>query len=240
MVKRIISVTVGSPMGFKVNNEDLNDTLTLTVLIEALKVYHHGQYVVGYDTLFVDKPHYHIHWASAKSVAEGSIKVFRSTLGKKYPSLTKADKLYTGQDLPSANPIHWLAYAVKEEIVDLSTIPITDELKIIAKSCLENKRQQKVASEKYENIKKEKQDFKNKMLQYVQSRYQEVEIPLIHQQSGFHKHYVIHSLVVKFLLEEEKYGSLKKHFIDSYVMYCNIKIFKLDEFQIIMKLYQIS
>jgi len=159
---RITEVKIGSPMGFKVN---IGERVDLNVLVDDLKTYHGGKYIIGKDTMFIDTPHYHIHWFSVKVVTAGALKTFRSTLTKKLTWLTKSDKLYTGQEIDSADPDRWLAYCIKEELISVTGYEVTDKIEILRKASLENKRQNKVYSEKKAVIEKEKKDFKNKMLE---------------------------------------------------------------------------
>lgn len=233
---RIQNVKVGDPMGFKVNITAETD---LDKLIELLKCYHGGAYVIGKDTSFIETPHYHIHWFSVKIVTANALKVFRSTLKQKCDWLSRADKLYTGQDCESADPKRWIAYCIKEEYVKSSSIEITDEIKILSKSAFENKRQNKVYSEQKKNEEKEKKEFKAKMLKFVKENLDSYNIPDIYK-NAFHDGYKIHLLVTKFLKENDKVNSLKKHIIDSYVMYCNIHINGWDEYKILANLYLIK
>lgn len=230
---RIKNVVVGSPMGFKLNEDS---GVELDELINLLKVYHGGAYVVGYDTSFVDRPHYHIHWFSVKVVSEGALKTFRSTLTKKLTNLTRGDKLYTGQDLTAADGDRWIAYAIKENYVKSETIEITEQQKILAKASYENKRQNKVYSEQKANVEKEKKEFKNKVYEYVKDNLESYEIPDMYKNKVKDTDKV-RLLVIKFLMEQDRTGSLKKAFIDNYVMYCNIKINNWDEFKVLGNIY---
>ena len=230
---RIENCIVGSPIGFKIN---LSDELILDDMINALKVYHGGKYVVGKDTSFGVTPHYHIHFLSVKNVTANALKAFRTALGKKTTYLTRSDKLYTGQDLPSADPERWFAYALKEEIIKIEGISHTPTLEVLRKSSFENKRQNKVYSEKKENEEKAKKDFKNKMLEYVKAKVHDYEIPDLYKNT-IGKQHIVRLLVIRFLMENEREGSLKKGIIDSYTMYCNIKIYEWDEFKVMGNIY---
>lgn len=223
MVKNI---PVGFPLGIKINLEDLSDELTLEHLVEQFKCYHQDKYVIGYDTLYVEKPHYHIHFLSAKDTSEGAIKVFRTALKKKYPHLPKSFRFYTGQDLPTANTQNWLAYCIKEKLIKANNIEVTDEMVIEAKSHLEVKRLKKIHSEKKVTEQKEKQDFKEKMFAYVlqhQPDYQSVGTPYYaNEQKSFEV------TCIKYLIENNKYGSIKKIFLGQYYLeyktkYCSDK-----------------
>lgn len=230
---RIQNVKIGDPMGMKVNITPETD---LNKLIELLKVYHGGCCVIGKDTSFIETPHYHIHWFSVKVVTANALKVFRSTLKQKCDWLSRSDKLYTGQDCESADPRRWIAYCIKEEMVETRGIEITEEIKILSKSAFENKRQNKVYSEQKKNEEKEKKEFKAKLLSYVKENLETYVIPDMYK-NVYHDGYKTHLLVVKFLKENDKVNSLKKHIIESYVMYCNIHIHNWDEFKILGNIY---
>lgn len=230
---RIVNCVVGSPMGFKVN---ISDDLKLDDIVDALKVYHGDKYVIGKDTSFGVTPHYHIHFLCVKDVTANALKVFRTALGKKFTYLGKTDKLYTGQDLPSADSERWFAYAVKEEIVKIEGISHTPTLEILRKSSFETKRQNKVYSEKKANEEKEKKEFKDKILEYVKFHLPEYVIPDKYKNT-INDMQKTRCLVIKFLMENGKTGSLKKGIIDSYVMFCNIHIYGWDEFKVLGNLY---
>lgn len=231
---RIKDCSIGDPMGFKVNE---SPDLVLKDIIDALAIYHGNCYVVGYDKSFVDTPHYHINWLCVKPVSESARKVFRNSMGKKFPYLQKSDKLYTGEILPSADNDRWIAYAMKETLIEISGIELTENIKILAKSCFENKRQNKVYSEKKVNEEKEKKDFRNKLLSYVKLSYDSYEIPDMYKQNGFGDAHKVKLLVIKFLKENQREGSLTKSHIDRYTMYCNIHLFEWDEYQIMKNVY---
>lgn len=235
---RITKVVVGSPMGFKVNICSELTEVVLNSLIDSLKVYHGGKYVVGKDTMFKVTPHYHIHWLSVKEVSESAMKVKRNAMGKEFDFLTRADKLYTGQELESADPNRWLSYCIKEQLVKSDGIEITDEIKKLALVALETKRQKKVYSEKKEVETKEKNDFKKKLCEYVKNRLfnEDVKIPEQYAKVIGSKD-IVKLSVIKFLMMNGKEGSLKKGIIDSYVMYCNIHIFEWDEYKVLGNLY---
>lgn len=239
MVKRITDVKVGDPMGFKLLEEDCRPD-TLDKVLDALEVYHGGKYIVGKDVNcgLVGKPHYHIHWFSVKDVKEGALKTFRSSLGKKIPELTKGSRLGTGQDLPSADPNSWLGYAIKETQVKVSGYSITDEILVHAQSHLQLKAMKKVHGEKLQNQKKEKQEFKDKLLAYVKEELPRYEIPSVHLNNFKSSDYTkIKLLVIKYLKESQREGSLKRGLIDTYVMYCAIHILHWDEYSIANYVY---
>lgn len=209
---RITKVIVGSPMGFKVNICSELNGVVLNSLIKSLEVYHGGSYVVGKDTLFGVKPHYHIHWYSVKDVSESAIKVKRNSLGKEFSWLTKSDKIYTGQDLESANPNQWLAYAIKEKLVENKGIEITAEIEKLASVSLETKRQKKVYSEKKALDEKEKKEFKFKMFDSIKKDFPDLE-SYGSEYYGANEEDVFYELCIGYLMSNSKYGSMKMNFL---------------------------
>lgn len=220
MVKE--KIPIGFPMGIKVNVEDLKEGLTVEKLVELSKVYHNNSYVVGYDTLYVDKPHYHIHFASAKETSEGAMKTFRSNVIKKaFPHISSSLRFYTGQDLPSADICNWYAYALKEQTYLISNIKVTEQMEIEGKSHLEVKKLKKIHSEKKNNDIKEKKEFKNKMFEYIKKHISNFD-------DKGDEYYGNEQLAfdiscIKFLMEEDKYGSMKKLFLRQYYLEWKIK-----------------
>lgn len=136
---KIKEIVVGTPMGIKVNESELVNGLSLETLVEMTSCYHGGKVIIGKDTQFCEQPHYHIHWFSVKETSEGAIKTFRSNVIKKsYPHVSKSFRIYTGQQLDSADSNMWLGYCIKETLVR-SDYAITEEIKVCASSQLQLK-----------------------------------------------------------------------------------------------------
>jgi hypothetical protein len=220
MVKQLIPI--GFPLGIKVNQDELTEGLTLEKVIELTKVYHGNHYVIGYDTLYVEKPHYHIHFLSAKETSVNAMKTFRSNVIKKtFPHISKSFRFYTGQDLPSANVSNWFAYALKEQTQLISNIEVTEQMIIEAKSHLEVKKLKKIHSEKKSNDIKEKKEFKDKMYDYIKktiSNYDDKG-----DEYYGNEHLAFDVSCIKFLMDNEKYGSMKKLFLRQYYLEWKIK-----------------
>lgn len=209
---RIQNCVIGSPLGFKVN---ISSELKLDDIVDAFSVYHGGKYVIGKDTSFIDTPHYHIHFLCVKDVTMNALKVFRTTLGKKITYLTKADKIYSGQDIPSADSERWFAYALKEEIVKIEGISHTPTLEVLRKSAFENKRQNKVYSEKKTNELKEKKDRKAKMFEYVKMHIENYDDKNNELYYGNEK-LAFQVAVVDYFKSVDMYGAMKSHFLNQY------------------------
>lgn len=219
MVKRITNVSIGDPMGFKLLEEDCGHN-TLDEVLDALKCYHGDKYIVGkdIDCGLSKKPHYHIHFFSIKEIKEGALKTFRCALGKRISTLSKASRLYTGQDLPSGDPNSWLGYAIKETQVKVSGYAITDEILVASKSHMQLKNMKQVRSEKIASEQKEKKEFKQKMCDYVKDELSRIE----YNDNEMYEKVV--KLIIKFIMVSERVGSLKKGIVDTYALYCMIQL----------------
>lgn len=217
--KKEKSIKKGFPMGIKVNDEELITDTMLDEIIELTECYHGGHYIIGHDTQYCQKPHHHIHWFAVKDTSEGAMKTFRSDkIKKKFPHISRSFRFYVGQDLPDAKPQLWLAYAIKETQVKVSGFSITDDILIGAKSQFEIKQMKQVHSQKKANEQKEKQDFKQKMLSYVFDNYMIYAKELKQEDLSEYKMSIVRRLLLKFLMLEGKFGSMKKHFVQQYYL----------------------
>jgi len=156
-----------TPMGVKINCFEFKDDHTkLTDLIDLLKGYHKGLYVIGHDTTYCEQPHYHIHWWCEKEVSKGAVKTFRSTKIKGYD---RSLKFYLGQDLPSSDKTAWLGYAVKENVVDIGKYPdaICSQIQQAAAVQKEIKILKQVHSEKLKEKDKVKKELKDKLFDSI-------------------------------------------------------------------------
>lgn len=213
----------GFPLGFKINEDELTNGLTIDKLIELTKCYHGDKYVVGKDTLYCDKTHYHIHFYSNKNTTKDAMKTFRTNkIKKEFPHIGKSFRFYTGQDLKDVNPELWLAYCIKETQVKVSGFSITDDILIQAKAQLQVKQLKNVHSQKKALDDKAKKDFKTQMLEYVRDKYSDFVKTGFLKDAGFDNGVFqprpVRALLIRYLKEQAKYGSLKKHFLDAYVL----------------------
>lgn len=241
MTSRIRDVKVGDPMGFKLLEEVCGHN-TLDEVLDALKLYHGDMYIVGKDNEngVNKRPHYHIHWFSVKDVKQSAMRTFRNSLAKKVPELSNACKLYTGQDLPSGDRNSWLGYAIKDTQIKVSGFSITDEMLIASQTHRQIKTLKAVHSEKKANEEKAKKQYKQKMLEYVKENLDSYEVPEKYSEKyshGLTDYKKIHFLVIRYLKDTEREGSLKKGIIDTYEMYCCVHILHWDEYQIDNYLY---
>lgn len=225
-------VPIGFPMGFKFNVED---NIDIDKLLQISEVYHANKYVIGRDDNYCEKPHYHIHFFSAKLTSPGAMKVFRSNVIKKtFPHINKSFRFYLGQDLQSANSDFWLAYAIKETQIKVSGHSITDEMLISAKSHLQIKQMKQVKSESEKNKVKEKKEQKELLLKYVKENLDNYVPPSGKEITTESK---ILLLIMRYFKENEKHGSLRKGILDMYVVMCLDKILGYDEEMLMLYIY---
>lgn len=208
---------IGFPMGIKVNADELINGLTIEELIKMTQVYHGNTYIVGYDTLYVTKPHYHIHWFSVKETTEGAMKTFRSNvIKKKYPHITRSFRFYTGQDLPTAQKQNWLAYCIKEKLIEVNNIEVNETMLIEAKAHLEIKRLKKIKSEQKADAEKEKMEFKDEMFAYVEKNM--LDYQSVGEQCYGNEQMAFEIACIQFLVMKKKCGSMKIHFLNQYYL----------------------
>lgn len=206
---------IGFPMGIKVNEEDLVNGLSLEQLVELTELYHGGNYVIGFDTLYVEKKHYHIHWLSIKETSEGALKTFRSNvLKKKFPHLPRSFRLSFGKDLPSADPMYWISYAIKENVIRMVGYELTEQMRIDCKSHLEIKRLKSIKSEQKAVEQKQKQDFKDKMFLYVSQNMPETR--QIGEEYYCREFDAFSVTVIEYMETVDKFGSMKLNFLRQY------------------------
>lgn len=220
---------MGTPIGLKVNVESLGDN-SIIELANELKTYHKGKYVIGRDDVYCEKPHYHIHFWSEKNVSMDTLKQFKSkNLIKKY-NLQRTDKIYLGKDLPNSDKLNWEGYAVKENIIEMFNYDDDEKEKIKHFSGVQRdiKKLKKIKSEDLAEKDKVKKQFKDKLFEYIVNEYRtfinenwnELQDCL-----GYENVYdvpddnfnVIRFMITKFLMDNDKYGSIRGIFINNYL-----------------------
>lgn len=238
-------VKVGFPMGFKFNVED---NIDIDKLLQISQTYHGNKYVIGRDDNYCEKPHYHIHFFSVKETSDGAMKTFRTNVIKKtFPNINKSFRFYVGKDLPSADPNFWLAYAIKENLIKSSDLDITDDILVSAKSHLQVKQMKQVQSEKIKNKDKDKKEFKDKMFEYIRDN-QQSYLDTLQESIHFDNcgksavEYVnrydemsprlYKMMIINYLRQNDKYGSIKRCFIDQYYLEYCCRYLQYDDFQV--------
>jgi len=206
-------IPIGHAMGVKINACDIKDYFNLDTIIECLEKFHGGEYVIGYDAKFVEKPHYHIHFFTKRETSTGAMKTFRSSVfKKKYPGLPTSFRYYPGKDVPTASPTWWLSYAIKETIVKVNNIVVTPEMEIERGTMLEIKKLKKVKSEALADKDKKKKDQKTEMFAWVVSK-----IALLMEENPKYTEYdAFIELICSYFMSVEKYGSMRLTFIRNY------------------------
>lgn len=168
-----------TPIGVKINEEDLN-LVSLERIIELTKFYHKGRYVIGKDTTMQSqvkgkqKPHYHIHFHYDNLLTKNALSAYRT---KHFKSLNvpRSFKLYFGQDLPNANPLAWMGYALKEEVIKIEGYDETELTKIDVEKQSQNqiKKLKLIHHEKKTIVENEKKEFKHKLYTYIEEQWNE-------------------------------------------------------------------
>lgn len=215
-----------TPIGIKLNLTSLTEASTLDAIIQSLATYHKGCYIVGKDTdMSINKePHYHVHFWAPKKVTKNALKTFRCELGKKFPTLTRSDKLYTGQDLPNADPLRWFAYAIKEEFIHQQGLDDKlDTIKGLALVEREFKKCKLVNSEKIVEKNNAKKELKDKLFDYIEQYHQirpKEEKEWWEKYLSFEEYVCSHNhvcqAIISYYIQNDMFGHLSKTIIERY------------------------
>lgn len=208
-------VPIGRAMGIKINEEDLKDTFNLDTIVELTKKFHGGKYVIGYDTKYVEKKHYHIHFYTIKATTKPAMKTFRSNVFKKKdPLLSKSFRYYAGQDLENASPTYWLSYATKETVHRAVGVEITPEMDVERGTALEIKKLKKVKSESLADKDSKKKKAREDMYNYINARMGNYVEKI--EDKKYTEHSAFVELCCAYFMSVEKYGSMRLTFIRNY------------------------
>jgi len=214
-----------TPLGLKLDVEDINDTdQQLDRFADITKNYHKGKYVIGLDTSYCDRPHYHIHFWAEKLVTKGACKTFRS---EKLKMLSRKSKFYTGQDYKEGvDKYIWLAYAVKEKAIAFVGFTPDEILHILALAGvqLEIKRLKNIHSQKQKIKDDQKKELKDKLFEYIKEN---KEYYALDHKNEFYDKYecmlsykipdLIRKLIIKYFVKEDKYWYIQKQTIERYL-----------------------
>lgn len=149
-------------VGLKVNVSDLTETLGITEILNLLKKHiDNDMYVVGYDTLFVDKPHYHIHFRSKSDPKQ------LTNWKQKNLKLGRACKLYHAKEYKSNDDNVWYGYAVKENIIEIGKNIDFDAVEVSRKVQMEIKTLKNHHTQKEKYKQEEKITFRNTLFKYI-------------------------------------------------------------------------
>lgn len=102
-------------VGLKINVETLAEMkLSINDIKNMFNKYiDSDSYVIGHDTTFCTKPHYHIHFKTQSKY--DTITDFKSKHFKKQPTT----KLYCAKNYTDSNDDVWFAYPLKENIIEI-------------------------------------------------------------------------------------------------------------------------
>lgn len=149
-------------VGLKINEDTLKE-MSLEEIKEIIMPYVvEERYVVGYDKVYCDKPHYHIHF-----VTNVAFKTIQQQKQRKI-KLGRTCKLYQAKEYADGTDDMWFGYAVKENYIEGQ---FTDEIKIQAGVQLEVKKLKAHHNQKEKYKKEEKKEFKEEMFEYVKKNY---------------------------------------------------------------------
>ena len=149
-------------VGLKINADSLKE-MPLGDVVNVFRPYFlDGRYVVGYDKVYCDKPHYHIHF-----VTNVAFKTIQQQKLRKI-KLGRTCKLYTAKEYTDGTDDMWFGYAVKENYIEGI---YTDAIKVQAGVQLEVKKLKAHHNQKEKYKKEEKKEFKEEMFDYVGKHY---------------------------------------------------------------------
>lgn len=202
-------------VGLKVNKDVLEQSgKTLDDIVNIFKTYYlNGEYALGYDTLYVEKPHYHLHFWTDAPMANIS-----KQKSKMMINFGRTTKLSQARDIPNANPDLWFAYAVKENIIHIPLRLDTPDFHALRLSQLEIKKMMYAHKQKKNEIKKEKQTFDDEMFEFITKGLEEkrrkkfqsqelTEAEIASKQYGFK---AVATLVINFLRSKDSPRSKSK------------------------------
>lgn len=247
-----------TPIGLKINFKTIHDLSgqsafeVIELIAAEMKTYHKGRYVIGHDTLYCDQPHFHIHMWSDKKVTMDALKQFKAKKLREKYNLTKSDKIYLGKDLPSADKLAWEGYACKEKMLihhGYTEFEISEILRL-AGTQLEIKRLRKIKSESLEHAQKEKQQFRDKMFNWIKDNYEDYVSKNRQQLSshvdessleyGGRMPFVVKAMIVQFLINNEKFNSLSTGIVNKYYMQFQYKVEGKTSIDILLLMFQKS
>nr|UOF81913.1 hypothetical protein [Cressdnaviricota sp.] len=209
-------------VGLKINEDVLAKTgLTIKQIAEWFTPHHRGEYVIGRDSMFTaGKPHYHIHFITDST--ESAVKAQKS---KKLSELKekgidtggRTTKMYIPKEIDSADPEVFLAYATKETVVWRHEKYNNSSFDVKRNTQMEVKKLKHIHSQKQQIKQDEKKEFKDKMFDYIQENYDHYALENDYDIQQTNRT-VIMLLMIKYLRENERYGSLQQRILENYYM----------------------
>lgn len=223
-------------VGLKINC-DVVDKMKVTIsdIAKWFEAHHKGVYVIGKDTKFMasaePKPHYHIHFIT--DATESAVKAQKSKKLKEFQDKGidtggRTTKMYIPKEIKEADPLVFIAYAVKEEIIFRHEQYNTEDFDVLRKTQLEVKKLKSFHTQKEQIKKDEKKEFKDKMFDYINEHLDHyASQKYLSLTDDIHK--LVMLLMIKFLKENERYGSLKKCFLEMWYLEYSVKYLGKDE-----------
>jgi len=219
-------------VGLKINKEVIDKITDISIkdVAEWFQPHHQGVYVIGLDSKYFgsskseNKPHYHIHFfTDAKEEAVKTMKSKKLTdlKNKGYDTGGRTTKMYMPKDKEGSDPLVFIAYAIKEEVVWSHDSYKTEQMELLRKTQLEVKKLRSVYQSKEQEKKDSKREFKDLMYDHIKlewSHYIQINPALMNQYGQVNNLETFRRLCIKYLMKEERYGSIKKCFIDIWYM----------------------
>lgn len=219
-----------TPIGLKVNLDTLNEVCTLADIITKLSGYHKDCYIVGRDDeMSTDKrSHYHIHFWSCKKITKNALKTFRCE--KFRAEYDRSMKLYLGQELPDADKLRWLGYAIKENFVEQKGLDdLILQIEEASKVAREFKKCKLVNSQVLAEKDKKKKELKDKLYEYIDG-YRTID-PIQEKDFKYDAEYMAYleshkyicKAIIHYFINNDMSGHLSKTIIERYFKGYQIK-----------------
>lgn len=175
MEQTLIAPLVYKPLlvGMKIPVKLITELFSLDKIISWFKIYHNENYVLGCDRIYCDEPHYHLHFITdGNKFQENSIKSQKSTKLKAIKDLGadtggRLTTLYFGKKIEGSDPLVWLAYALKEEIIYCPEIYKTPQFEGLRLAQLEVKKMSHIYRQKEDNKRLVKKELKDNVFDAI-------------------------------------------------------------------------
>lgn len=217
-------------VGLKIN-KDVVDKLNITIkdIADWFTPHHNGVYVIGLDSKYFgtgseSKPHYHVHFfTDSKQEAVKTMKSKKLSELKDIGADTggRTTKMYIPKEKDGAEPLVFIAYAIKEEVVWCHQDYKTDQMELLRKTQLEVKKLRSVYQSKEQEKKDKKKDDKELMFEYIKENYTNFianNEEFTNKYGEYHNHPIVIRLMIQYLVKENRYGSLKKVFLEMWFL----------------------
>jgi len=219
-------------VGLKINKEVIDKMKDISVkdIADWFTPHHNGCFVIGLDSKYFgsskteSKPHYHIHFftdSKEEAVKTMKSKKLADLKSQGYETGGRTTKMYIPKDKEGADPLVFIAYAIKEQVIWSHDSYKTEQMELLRHTQLEVKRLRSVYQSKEQEKKDTKKEFKELMYEFIKlnwSEYIQTNEGLINNYGEVDNIETFRRLCIKYLIQEERYGSIKKCFIDIWYM----------------------